>query len=67
MKAVLVRVTLLVSLVVVSSASGKLRDYSDRTFTVLVPPNTPDQCYHIPDIKFRQDVDVFFQVGEQKK
>jgi len=58
MKAVLVSVALLV----VSGASGKLRDYSDRTFTVLVPPNTPDQCYHIPDIKFRQDVDVFFQV-----
>ena len=46
----------------VSAVGMKLRDYSDRTFTVVVPPNTPDQCYHIPDIKFRQDVDVFFQV-----
>jgi len=43
-------------------AEPNRNNYWDSTFTVVVPPNTHDQCYHLPDIKFRQDVDVFFQV-----
>jgi len=51
----------LLNLVPIGEGAGH-RNYWDMTFTVVVPPETPEQCYHIPDIKFRQDVDVFFQV-----
>ena len=36
--------------------------YWDRTFTVIVPQNKID-CYYLSGIKFRQDVQIDFQVS----
>lgn len=51
-----------VTLALLAGRAEPSNNYWDRTFTVVVPPNSKDQCYHLPDIKFRQDVDIFFQV-----
>ena len=64
-KMLLVATLCLLNLVPIGEGAGH-RNYWDMTFTVVVPPETPEQCYHIPDIKFRQDVDVFFQASVEK-